>query len=363
MYKRIVNMYNYMNPDKRDTTDWYEISDVSEHDIELPLSRESTLVQLEQYDENPFIFTNPYNDSTHAFYYLNDHQICKNFMFYHKLDAKIHLVMFAVNGNCYTRESQLPFLQFMVERHGTFPSFDFQCVNTESNEIDENEYFKNECLKAAISNIVVEGNLSQEIITNIENCYCGFLEIDDNNLAVIFNMSEFMTFFLRNDKLWMCLQEVKSRRNPFTDDFFAKYNYMGEIVDQDNLEISIPQKVYLYNIETNSYITNLHPWLEPRSNHPKYGNFYYFVCEPPPENTHCIRGVLFLENVAFDHKINSNAVQYLDTPSANSENYISSDDEMDTDSNTTYAFTSIVYFYENERAIYCAKTESLFTLL
>jgi hypothetical protein len=284
-------------------------------------------------------------------------------MFYDKPDAKIHLIMYAMNGQCYHRGTQLPFLQFLVCPDYSFLSYDFHDANRDTN-IDENEYFKNECLQVAIANIVLEGHLGKSVSENIAKSYCGFLEIDDNNLAVIFNMTEFMTYYLRNGMQWVGLRELLYRANPFANHLFSKYKYMGEVVDRNHDRVIVPEKVYLYNIESRKYMIGIHDWLEPRSNHPKYGYFYYFTTTPPADMKG-VRAVLFPINVLIDYN-NDNNGPYELVENNNSDYYVSSsDDEMPPSptESSDYPFASMVYFEENCQPFYCVKTETLFAFV
>jgi hypothetical protein len=297
MMKKMMNLFRKNIPDIPDFPDIADLES-EENNAILPRQEEES-EQCEPYDENPIIFINHESDYLQIFYYLNDHHICENFMFYDKDDAKIHLIMYAVNGECYHRGTQLPFLQFLVCSDYSFLKFDFHGANRDANT-DENTYFKNECLQVAIANIVLEGHLGKTISENLEKSYCGFLEIDDHNLAVIFNMTDFMTYYLRNGMQWVGLRELRSHGDAFANHLFTKYKYMGEIVDRNNQPIIVPEKCYLYNIETREYITEIHDWLEPRSRHPKYGHFYFFTTTPPRDKKR-VCAVLFPMNLVVDY--------------------------------------------------------------
>ena len=365
--KKVMNLFRKNTAHTKNIPDFPDIedalSDPDEDNAILPREEDTESDECVPFDENPIVFTNHESEYLQVFYYLNQRHICENFMFYDKLDAKVHIFMYAVNGQCYHRGTQLPFLQFLVCPDHTFLSFDFHGANCDA-DTDENAYFKNECLQAAISNIVLEGHLDKTVSENIGKSYCGFLEIDDHNLAVIFNMTDFMTYYLRNEMQWVGLDELRSHEDPLVSHLFSKYKYMGEIVDRENRPTIVPQKVYLYNIETRKYMVGIHDWLEPRSHHPKYGNFYYFTTTPPRD----IKGVcavLFPINVFMDHDNDDNGPYELVENSQYTDYISSSDDEMPPtpSESTDYPFASMIYFEENCQSFYCVKSESLFAFV
>jgi hypothetical protein len=367
MMKKVMNLFRKNTDHTKNIPDFPDIGvsdDSDEDNIILPRENDSDDSDNDgTYDENPIVFTNHESEYLQVFYYLNERHICENFIFYDKNDAKIHLIMYAVNGQCYHRGTQLPFLQFLVSPDHSFLSFDFHGANRDFN-IDENTYFKNECLQVAISNIVLEGHLDKTVAESIGKSYCGFLEIDDHNLAVIFNMTDFMTYYLRNGMQWVGLRELRSHDDPFMTHFFSKYRYMSAIVDRNNHPAIVPENVYLYNIETRKYMIGIHDWLEPRSHHPKYGNFYYFTTTPP-RDIRGVRAVLFPMNVSIDDNNDDNGPYELVENSQCTDYISSSDDEMPptlTES-SDYPFASMVYFEENCQSFYCVKNESLFAFV
>lgn len=368
MIKKVMNLFRKKISTSPDIPDMIDVlsehgnSDQEDNAI-LPREQDSESEDCEPYDENPIIFTNYESEYSQVFYYLNEHHICENFSFYDKPDAKVHLIMYAVNGECYNRGSQLPFLQFLVSSDHTFLSFDFHGENRDADS-DENTYFKNECLRVAIANIVLEGHLYKNVSEDIIKSYCGFLEIDAHNLAVIFNITDFMSYYLRNGMQWVGLKELRSHGDPFVNHLFTKYKYMGEIVDNEKCSVIVPEKVYLYNIEERKYATDIHDWLEPRSRHPKYGHFYYFTLTPPV-NMKGVRAVLFPLNVVIGETDNNGPYELVEN--SRSPNYISSsDDDEPTPSvaeHSGYPFASMIYFEENCQSFYCVKTESLFAFV
>jgi hypothetical protein len=361
MMKKVMNLFRKIITD---IPDFPDITDLESNDENAILPREKDSDDYEPYDENPIVFTNDESEYLQVFYYLNERHICENFIFYDKNDARVHLIMYAINGQCYHRGNKLPFLQFLVCTDHSFLSFDFHGANRDFN-IDENTYFKSECLQAAISNIVLEGHLDKTVSENIGKSYCGFLEIDDHNLAVIFNMTEFMTYYLRNSMQWVGLRELRSHGHPLVSHLFSKYKYMGEIVDRNNHPVIVPENVYLYNIESRKYMVGIHDWIEPRSHHAKYGNFYYFTTTPPPVNIKGVRAVLFPINVFMDHENDDNGPYELIENSQYTDYISSSDDEMSPlpTEPSDYPFASMVYFEEKCQSFYCVKNESLFAFM
>jgi hypothetical protein len=98
---------------------------------------------------------------------------------------------------------------------------------------------------------------------------------------------------------WCLLSELRDAN--FSDvrvvDFFDKYKYMSTI--QSNTTITQPVAMYLYDIAKREPLVNSKKQsiLEPRSSHPLYGNFYYFVDTCPLPNRACRKCAVFMENI------------------------------------------------------------------
>ena len=346
------------------------------------------------------------------FYYLQDelnkHYDCQG-------TKTVHLCIFAFNDSCFFDGEPYPFLQFLAKKTPkyTFPSFLFECPSN----LDEEQlqiHFRNNCLQHVLDFFVVEGsNLHTYATDNMTRSYRGFIE-NDNEVYAVYDMTNFMKLPMRSvakSAEWCILSELRDANlsDERVVDFFDKYKYMSTI--QSNNTIAQPNVLYLYDIAKREpfVYSKKQSILEPRSSHPLYGNFYYFVDTCPLPNRACRKCAVFMENmVDLNNGMNTSiggksVVDYVSEPE---EDHIETNDvddtifeyseddesideivdqsfsEIDDDSATEepaeepaeepipenineYAmpFTSIIAFNENNTKIWCIKTESLFTEL
>jgi hypothetical protein len=352
-------------------------------------------------DENDFNENNFYNelpidyfkrddndspDLDNIYYYkFNNKYRYREFSYLHdelnkrydiRKSKNVHLCIYAFNDICFYNREPYPFLQFLAQRQNEkflFPSFLFECPPDIEDE-DLQIHFTNNCLNKVIDFFVIEGsNLYKYATENMNRSYRGFIH-DNNEIYVVYDMTNFINLNMRKTKHaeWCVLQELmdKNQTNPGVVDFFHKYKYMNTIHSMN----TIPQPValYLYDIEKREPITQMVDLLEPRSFHPSFGKFYYFVEKRPA--TKCIKCAVFIENMVIIDNENASKISYISDSDSDSESDTDTDsleysEETNTDKSSepiaqqySLPFTSIIQFQENEK-IFCVKTESLFTYL
>jgi len=234
------------------------------------------------------------------FYYLQDelnkHYDCQG-------TKTIHLCIFAFNDSCFFDGEPYPFLQFLAKKTPkySFPSFLFECPSN----LDEEQlqiHFRNNCLKHVLDFFVIEGsNLHTYATDNMNRSYRGFIE-NDNDIYAVYDMTNFMKLPMRTiakSTEWCLSSELRDANlsDVRVVDFFDKYKYMSTI--QSNNTITQPVAMYLYDIAKREPLVNSKKQsiLEPRSSHPLYGNFYYFVDSCSLSNRGCRKCAVFLENI------------------------------------------------------------------
>lgn len=357
------------------------------------------------------------------FYYLQDelnkHYDCQG-------TKTVHLCIFAFNDSCFFDGEPYPFLQFLAKKTPkySFPSFLFECPSN----LDEEQlqiHFRNNCLREVLNFFVIEGsNLHTYATDNMNRSYRGFIE-NDNDIYAVYDMTNFMKLPMRSvakSTEWCLLSELRDANlsDERVVEFFDKYKYMSTI--QSNNTIAQPVIMYLYDIAKREHFVNSKKQsiLEPRSSHPLYGNFYYFVDSCLLPNRSCRKCAVFLENMVeanmsggggkteVDHVSQPEEEDDVDANHAEDTMFEYSEDDESLDEivdesfseievgeslveepveepseepaeelssetaeeaipeNTneySMPFTSIIAFNENNAKIWCVKTESLFTEL
>jgi len=240
------------------------------------------------------------NSKSREFYYLQDEL---NKQFDCQGTRTIHLCIFAFNDSCSFDGEPYPFLQFLAKKATTygFPSFVFECPPN----LDEEQlqiHFKNNCLKEVLDFFVIEGsNLHTHVTDNMSRSYRGFID-NDNDIYAVYDMTNFMKLPMRSvakSVEWCLLSELNDTNlsDVRVVDFFDKYRYMSTI--QSNTTIAQPTVMYLYDIAKRELVVNSKKQsiLEPRSSHPLFGNFYYFVDYCLLSNRECRKYAVFIENM------------------------------------------------------------------
>jgi hypothetical protein len=116
--------------------------------------------------------------------------------------------------------------------------------------------------------------------------------------------------------------------------------------------------MYLYDIEKKEPITKITDLLEPRSNHPNFGKFYYFVETRPPTHEF-VKCAIFIENAVV---IGQEKKIPFEESDSDTDSLEYSEESETSNKHYTLPFTSMIQFYKNEKIV-CIKTESLFTYL
>jgi hypothetical protein len=315
----------------------------------------------------------------------------------------------------------------------------------ESKYDEMDTYFHNECKKRVLDFFVIEGqtqlaspltfpripanyvlrNTSQTSKTVdfgelLNNSYRGYKEIGDGELVAVFDITDFLNLPLRTSRNpgWMILDDFENQVLPISpkvSQFFKETEYIKQIRDPLNNLVETPKSMYLYDHPTSKFMMKAEKseWLEPRSFHPKYGNFYYLKSLnniSSSENPQIVESyrkcAVFLKNYADFLENNDmymdlqgeHIAEYENQEAAKSEEKpeavggstnsdislndleiddleLSSDSEEETEPQTyasTYdkteiqnnlPFVSLIMFSEKGEHIYCVKTESIFTEL
>ena len=324
------------------------------------------------YDDMPYAFKNLYSEQVSTYHYIND-RLSRTFgtcMDYDTEMYKIHFCIFAINDVCHFKGIKKPFLQFAFEKKPnifSFPSIDFNCPHKQlsgkddttkpiSNDEDDDVYFKNECIKKLLD--IIEINKVDESM--MEEIYKGFLEFDENNIFVIFDLTNYPSINFKTEKQqnmfflttevekyeWGIIDEIRKKeiqKIPIENivlDFFQKYRYMNEIKTNDKTLLPIPSSLYLCKYENGSYknITeSINTNFEKRSEHPYLGFFYFF------SQTGSKRYAVFSENsVVVDRSFEKMK-------------------EIDINEYNSILLNKSVFEYiENNQSIWCVKPDSLF---
>jgi hypothetical protein len=324
------------------------------------------------YDDMPYAFKNLYSEQVSTYHYIND-RLSRTFGTCMDYDAemyKIHFCIFAINDACHFKGAKKPFLQFAFEKKPnifSFPSIDFNCPHKQmsrkddttkpiANDEDDDVYFKNECIKKLLDIIEID-KIDESMMDEI---YKGFLEFDENNIFVIFDLTNFPLINFKTEKQqnmfflttevekyeWGIIDEIRKKeiqKIPIENivlDFFQKYRYMNEIKTYNKTLLPIPSSLYLCKYENGSYknITeNVNTNYEKRSEHPYLGFFYFF------SQTGSKRYAVFSENsVVLDRSFEKMK-------------------EMDINEYNSILLNKSVFEYnENNQSIWCVKPDSLF---
>ncbi len=319
------------------------------------------------YDDMPYAFKNLYSEQVLTYHYIND-RLSRTFGTCMDYDAemyKIHFCIFAINDACHFKGAKKPFLQFAFEKKSnifSFPSIDFNCPHKQISgkdditEEDDDVYFKNECIKKLLDIIEID-KIDESMMDEI---YKGFLEFDENNIFVIFDLTNYPLINFKTEKQqnmfflttelekyeWGIIDEIRKKeiqKIPIENivlEFFQKYRYMNEIKTNDKTLLPIPSSLYLCKYENGSYNNvseEVNINYEKRSEHPYLGFFYFF------SQTGSKRYAVFSENnVVLDRSFEKMK-------------------EMDINEYNSILLNKSVFEYnENNQTIWCVKPDSLF---
>lgn len=322
------------------------------------------------YDDTPYEYKNTYSNEITYYHYIND-RLNRTFgscMDYDSMKYKIHFCIFAINDTCEINGYKLPFLKFVFENKDNlfvFPTIEFNCphkqtIDKKPIEVDDDIYFKNECIKKLLD--VFEIDKIDEPM--MEKIYKGFLEFDENNIFVVFDFTyiksivfkteeskSFLFFSTKVEKYeWGIIDEIRKKeiqKIPIENlvlDFFQKYRYMNEIKTDNRSLLSIPSSLYLCKYENNSYknITEtFNTNYEKRSMHPHLGFFYFFSVEQLQKDAK--RYAIFSENnIVLDRTFEK-----------------MKEDNINEYNNILLKY-SVFEYVENNETIWCVKPDNLF---
>lgn len=381
-----------------------------------PLANINTPISHNIYDKRPYLVKNIETGETEEYHYLHGEHLEQTYDFcLNKSSAiKIHICMVGLDFHCNYSGEHLPFLRFLMEYGAStigFPKCEILCSTpeTENATAQMDTYFHNECMKRMLDFFVIEGQFTQEadFTKRLNNSYRGYTEIGEGELVAVFDITGFLNMPLRKKQnpAWIVLDDILNPVLPFSPkvlQFFKDNEYMKEIRGPLNNVIETPKSLYLYDTVAQRFMEKSAKleWLEPRSFHNTYGNFYYFKSlklspsENPQVNEVYRKCVVFLKNyadfledngsidlngehIAESHESEENISneeprkEYVggnNDISQPTDDLILSDDEPEPvvepsengDIQNNLPFVSLIMFMDNGEPMYCVKTESIF---
>uniref|UniRef100_A0A6C0JZN5 Uncharacterized protein n=1 Tax=viral metagenome TaxID=1070528 RepID=A0A6C0JZN5_9ZZZZ len=420
-----------------------------------PITKEIEHVYV--FDKRPYTVNNLVSGEPEDFHYLHGENLTQSYEFCLNKSSSlvVHICMVAMDFQCNYSGEHLPFLRFLMEYGSStidFPKCTIMCNMGDDNDaeykMDEmDNYFHNECKKRVLDFFVVEGQMSKtgDFGERLNNSYRGYKEMGEGELVAVFDITDFLNIPLRTSRNpgWMILDDFENPVLPFIPllhnienvsqsaqaptasiispkvlQFFRENEYMKQIRDPLNNLVETPKSMYLYDTVYSRFMMNAEKseWLEPRSFHPIYGNFYYLKSlnnlsanENPQVIESYRKCAVFLKNYAdflenndtSSVDLNGEHIEYSETKegdkseekeeavggSTNSDISVSTDDldldvddlELSEDSDddeylqnytgeydkteirNNLPFISLIMFSEKGEHIYCVKTESIFT--
>jgi len=219
---------------------------------------------------------------------------------------KTRLCMYGLNESC-TIDGQnvLPFLQFLMkpvlrdqdqdqeQEQFTFPSFDYECVNSfdyvygvssisydyrlrkspNHGNIDENDdnnndsqttHFLNQCFTQILEIVNADSVIHAKNI-KIDDLYKGFVEYEDI-IYVVFDCSQFIKTPIQNHT-WAVIDELLYKRSIFGTmvdktivEFFEKHPFMSYIKNEnssDSKEYDFPFQLYMCKLDESGKYKNV----------------------------------------------------------------------------------------------------------
>ena len=416
-----------------------------------PITKESE--QVDVFDKRPYTVTNLVSGEPEDFHYLHGDNLAQTYDFcLNKSSAAltVHICMVAMDFQCNYSGEHLPFLRFLMEYGPSsvdFPKCEIMCNmaddDDESKSDEMDTYFHNECKKRVLDFFVIEGQRSKmaDFGERLNKSYRGYKEMGEGELVAVFDITDFLNLPLRSSRNpgWMILDDFENKVLPNSYElrsmefhrihsasppkyfpispkvlqFFRETEYMKQIRDPLNNLVEPPKSMYLYDHPTSRFMmkSEKSEWLEPRSFHPTYGNFYYLKSlnnlssiENPQIVESYRKCAVFLKNYADlldnndmsvdlqshlngEHELQEFAKSEAFGGSTNSDislndleidddlelsddseeeetdpqNYASTSDKTEIQNNLP--FISLIMFSEKGEPVYCVKTESIFTEL
>ena len=373
-----------------------------------PAISDEEAIQTTIYDKHPYIVTNLVNTMSEEYHYLHGEQLSQSYDFC--LNAtqmlKIHICMVGIDFTCNFDGEHLPFIRFLTEYLNDtiiFPQCILNCPINKEDELDvENTnsqmdiYFHNECMKKILEFFALEGHMPKDtdMGQKLHTLYRGYKEIGNNEIVAVFDITNMLTIPLRTSKntAWIVVDDFIQNILPFSNTilhFFETNQYMNEIRDPNNNIVETPKSLYLYDIQHNTPMlkSEKSPWLEPRSHHLSYGNFYYMIQNTGLSTLSVNRYrkcIVFMKNYAnfipiqetpmemnndlmdqstLEGSFHSDeTIEDAESEDINTDEYVRSPRHSFTDENIndTLPFISLILFMNKDIPIYCVKTESIF---
>ena len=254
-----------------------------------------------------------------------------------------------------------------------FPNFqlnenDFYLNESDIEDEEEEEKNKFQIIfeKLSFKKMKELTNISDEIIKEI---YRGYITEYDNNIYALFDCT-YIKFGNKENQIWGILDELINEqhiydyiidRNIFV--MFMNNDYLAYVKDDDNEQINLPCCLYLVKktedetdyenvLKENKEIISL---VEPKINHEVLGNHYFFTTDPinPDRSLKLKRFATFIDN----------SLYFLNVTTPLNEIDIDGDSldaEKDEKIKTHKDFTCI-YFFENNKQLWCIKDITRFT--
>jgi hypothetical protein len=403
---------------------------ITETIIDQPETIVAESERVDVFDKRPYVVSNLVSREPEEYHYLHGDNLSQSYdVCLNKSTATVvvHICMVGMDFQCSYSGEHLPFLRFLMEYGPStidFPKCQIMCHtggdDSESKMDEMDTYFHNECKKRVLDFFVIEGQTqmasppefpripSNYVFRNtsqlsnggdfgelLNKSYRGYKEIGEGELVAVFDITDFLNIPLRKSKNsgWMVLDDFDNqvlKISPKALQFFRENKYMREIRDPLNNLVEPPKSMYLYDLVYSRFMMKPEKseWLEPRSFHTSYGNFYYFkslnnisLSENPQIVESYRKCVVFLKNYADfleDTSIELSGIsiaEVKDNQMVGGDDLELSDDELESDPHnyaSEYAkteiqnnlpFVSLIMFSEKGEHIYCVKTESIFAEL
>jgi hypothetical protein len=251
--------------------------------------------QVDIYDKRPYTVINKASKTYEDFHYLHGEQLSQSYNFCLQKSSilQIHLCIVGLDFHCNYDKEHLPFLRFLMQRNADkieFPHCEIACSlgdtenDMESRENEMDIYFRNECKLKLLDLFGMDEfyTKTMNIGEILKTAYRGYKEIGDNEIVVVFDITQMLKVPLKvsRNPIWIVADDFIQGVLPFSPKisrFFEENKYMIEIRDPLNNLVDTPKSLYLYNTETHDFmrISEKSEWIEPRSRHSMYGNFYY----------------------------------------------------------------------------------------
>uniref|UniRef100_A0A6C0HHY7 Uncharacterized protein n=1 Tax=viral metagenome TaxID=1070528 RepID=A0A6C0HHY7_9ZZZZ len=372
-----------------------------------PIPKESE--QVDVFDKHPYTVKNLVSGEPEDFHYLHGENLAQSYDFCLNKGPmiKIHICMVAMDFQCNYSGEHLPFLRFLMEYGSSsidFPKCEIICnaegdAYTDDAKMSEMDtYFHNECKKRLLDFFAIEEQSIKigDIGKLLNKSYRGYKEIGGGGIVVVFDITDFLNIPLRPsaNPAWVVLDDFIEPVLPFSPkvlQFFREAEYMKQIRDPLNNLVEPPKSLYLYDTTNSRFMmkSEKSEWLEPRSFHPTYGDFYFFkqLTIGHNENAQVLntyrKCVVFLKNYA-DFLENDESIALSGERISESAKSVggssdidvddlelsedSEDEELDlskseytkTEIQNNLPFVSLIMFSEKGEPVYCAKTESIF---